>query len=1015
MAEMDRELLAAAVHSMTDALMTVDSNGTITSWNPAAQRLYGYEASEMTGQPLSVLSQAGAPDLDTRHEVTAPMRVSHVGKDGRALRVELTASPLLDVSERRIGTIIVAKSIGEDQHAVPGLTEAEARHRMLLASLPDTIVALYDRELRCVLLEGQMVRQAGIDPSCYIGRPIEQTLPPEQYATLLGPIRDALSGSRASLEWTSAISGLTYELDVAPYRLADGTIDGAFAVGRDVTERREQERLLTDAQSLLHVGSWEVDLREGRLNWSEELCRITGQPLGSRPTVEEFLAMIHPEDRPILTTQIEDAKAGADSGSEYRVVRPNGEIRHVHTMRFARTDATGKVTALHGITLDITDRVAGELEVRRLASIVEHSAEAMATKDASGIITAWNAGAERLYGYSSEEAIGKPITMIIPPDRLGEADEFLTTALAGETISQRETVRVRKDGTLVEVSVTVSPLRDHQGKAVGASVITRDVTERNRREHEMQRLAAIVEHSAEAITASDANGVITEWNAGAERLYGYTAAEALGQPITLITPADRAEEGRELRERALAGETVIAYPTVRMHKNGSAVDVSLTVSALRDRHGAPVGVSVVARDITEMRQAQTREAQTKQRLQTVMENLVGSAVTMYDHDHRLRFCEGPLFAQLNLDSMLGRPLASFVTPGTLELLTPLVDGALNGQTNGAILDGYRGGRSLAIQATPYRMASGEIEGALVHWHEITAVRQAERDRDAANERFQVAFDRAPIGMAIVELDGGLQRVNEALCEISGRNASDLVSMSLFGVVHPDDLDATRHEFDRLGHSSDTVSLEHRISHTASEPRWAQTRVTLIRNDDGQPVHALVQILDITDRRAYEQRLQHEADHDPLTRLLNRRGFETALEGHLANCRRYGASGALLALDLDGFKTVNDTSGHAAGDEVMIACADTLKARLRETDAIARLGGDEFAVLLPTASETEAEVVARALVDALRERTAEQPSGATASIGVAMLSDDRLTSAEILRCADEAMYRAKGAGKNRYAF
>jgi diguanylate cyclase (GGDEF)-like protein/PAS domain S-box-containing protein len=947
------------------------------------------------------------------------VRVSHIGTDGQAIQVELTASPLLDGSGQRIGTIVVARSIASAERTPTSVAEAEERQQLLLASLPDTIVALYDRELRCVLLDGPMVRRAGIDPSRYLGRPIEETLPGDQYATLAGPIRDALSGLHASLEWTSAISGITYEMDVAPYRLADGTIDGAFAVGRDVTGRRDQERLLANAQAVLHGGSWELDLQEGRLIWSDELCRIAGYPLGSRPTVDEFLEMIHPEDRQILVSQIEDAKDGAGSGSEYRFIRPDGGIRHVHTTRFARTDANGNITALHGITLDITDRVAREFEVRRLASIVEHSAEAMATKDASGIITAWNAGAERLYGYSSEEAIGQPITIIIPPDRLGEADEFLAAALAGQTISQRETARVRKDGSLVEVSVTVSPLRDHQGKPVGASIITRDVTERNRRDHEMQRLAAIVEHSAEAITASDAEGVLTEWNAGAERLYGYTAAQALGQPITLIAPPDRLDEARKLRERALTGETVIAYETVRMHKNGSMVDVSLTVSALRDRHGDPVGVSVVARDITAMRQAQAREAETKQRLQTVMENLVGSAVTLYDHEHRLRFCEGPLFAQLNLDSMLGQKLSSFVTPGTLELLTPLVEGALNGQTGGAILDGYRGERSLAIQATPYRMASGEIEGALVHWHEITAVRQAERDRDEANERFRIAFDRAPIGMAIVELDGRLQRVNEALCEISGHQAGDLISTSLFGLVHPDDLDVTRRAFDRIGHSADTIRVEHRISRTAGDPRWAQTRVTLIRNDDGEPVHALAQILDVTDRRAYEQRLQHEADHDPLTRLFNRRGFESALDLHLSYCRRYGASGAMLALDLDGFKNVNDTLGHAAGDELMMACADTLKTRLRDTDAIARLGGDEFAVLLPTATEAEAVIVAQALVDALRERTSQElpnidSGGVTASIGVTMLTDDRLTSAEILSSADDAMYRAKEAGKNRYA-
>jgi len=178
------------------------------------------------------------------------------------------------------------------------------------------------------------------------------------------------------------------------------------------------------------------------------------------------------------------------------------------------------------------------------------------------------------------------------------------------------------------------------------------------------------------------------------------------------------------------------------------------------------------------------------------------------------------------------------------------------------------------------------------------------------------------------------------------------------------------------------------------------------------------VLDISERRLYEERLKQLADHDPLTGLLNRRALEGSLEDHLARCRRYGAAGGLLLLDLDGFKLVNDTLGHAAGDELLVGCADALRRRLRETDVIARLGGDEFAVLIPLEGRDEAERVAQALIDTVREcaagTTASERERVTASIGIALFENQPLTAREMLIRADFAMYAAKSAGKDRYA-
>jgi diguanylate cyclase (GGDEF)-like protein len=193
----------------------------------------------------------------------------------------------------------------------------------------------------------------------------------------------------------------------------------------------------------------------------------------------------------------------------------------------------------------------------------------------------------------------------------------------------------------------------------------------------------------------------------------------------------------------------------------------------------------------------------------------------------------------------------------------------------------------------------------------------------------------------------------------------------------------------------------------------------VRDDEGEPHHFLIQVQDITDRRSYERQLQHMADHDPLTGLLNRRSFERELKRHVAEIERYGAKGAALVLDLDNFKYYNDTLGHHVGDELIVRMARVLEDRLRETDVLARLGGDEFAVILPKEDVDGATHVAEALLECIRVEGQRLNSGRgkaiTASVGIAMFDDEeRLTGEEVLVNADLAMYDAKEAGRDRIA-
>ena len=195
-------------------------------------------------------------------------------------------------------------------------------------------------------------------------------------------------------------------------------------------------------------------------------------------------------------------------------------------------------------------------------------------------------------------------------------------------------------------------------------------------------------------------------------------------------------------------------------------------------------------------------------------------------------------------------------------------------------------------------------------------------------------------------------------------------------------------------------------------------LSLVRDEAGRPDHFVGQAIDVTDRKRFEAQLRHMADHDPLTGLLNRRSFDPELERQCLHVTRYGAEGALIVLDVDDFKSVNDTFGHTAGDELIVAVGGILSSRLRETDVLARLGGDEFAVLLPRADRSQAEKVARALVEGVRTEAFvagdERRRRVTISVGVALFDGSERTPDEMLIDADLAMYEAKEQGRDGYA-
>ena len=297
---------------------------------------------------------------------------------------------------------------------------------------------------------------------------------------------------------------------------------------------------------------------------------------------------------------------------------------HCETIRFAKAgtsidvaltlspihDEAGQIVGLSQILRDIGERKAIERRAAHMAAVIQSSDDAIVSKDLEGIVQSWNPAAEQLFGFTGAEMVGQSIRKIIPENRWHEEDDVLRRVRGGERVEHFETMRQRKDGTLVPISLTVSPIRDGNGQIVGASKIARDVSTVAILERERNRLGAIVDSSDDAIVSKDLNGIIQTWNRAAERMFGYSAEEAVGQPITMVIPEDRLHEEDEVLGRIRRGQRVDHFETIRRRKDGTLIPISLTVSPIYDHTGQIIGASKTARDMSALRAYATTLEQT---------------------------------------------------------------------------------------------------------------------------------------------------------------------------------------------------------------------------------------------------------------------------------------------------------------------------------------------------------------------------------------------------------------------
>jgi diguanylate cyclase (GGDEF)-like protein/PAS domain S-box-containing protein len=656
--------------------------------------------------------------------------------------------------------------------------------------------------------------------------------------------------------------------------------------------------------------------------------------------------------------------------------------------------------------------------LRFQAALLDAVGQALIASDMSGVVVYWNKAAEEMYGWTAAEAVGHLAQDLVGSEMSDEETASIYDALGrGESWSGDLWV-ARRGGSRFRANVTDTPVYGRDGALVAVIGVSMDVTERRADVEARQRLAAIVEGSGEAIYSVSLEGLVTSWNAAAEHLYGYRADEMIGQAVQRLAPDDKRAEQEAVREAIAAGGPSLHLETTRLRRDGSTVDVTLSVSAVLD-DDAVIGKSLIAHDISDRRAAQRTLERSARRLteaQAIAEvgsfeiDIVTGVMAWSDEHYRI----------------LGLEVG---TAPTVERFLPLVHRDDIDELNAAWADAMQHGvpfdlryriirpdgeeRFVRGRVNPERAEDGTPVSMFGTLLDDTDRVRAERVQKAAEARYQMGFQQAAVGIAITDLDGCTLDVNPALCSILARTAEDIIGRPMHDFWPSEDVRVGESVRARMLGGENNYEDERRCQRLDGSLIWVSLHVNLVRDDRGEPDYYFLQLEDIDERKELAQELAHQAFHDPLTGLPNRALLEDRLAVALSGTRARGTQLAVMVLDIDHLKALNDAAGHSVGDAVLQHASDCIAEHLRPGDTVARLGADEFVMVCEDVGPAPAADVAERVLHALRVpyNVGGRELSLSASIGIAV-ADESATPESLLQDADAAMYRAKDRGRGR---
>ena len=468
--------------------------------------------------------------------------------------------------------------------------------------------------------------------------------------------------------------------------------------------------------------------------------------------------------------------------------RKNGSLYYEEMQISPVQGAGGEITSYIAIKRDVSERHAAEETRRFLAAIVENSEDSIIAYTPAGIILTWNRGAERIFGYSSGDVVGKHVSMVIPPERHHELRYFTDQVVQGKSVPQFEGLGLRKDGSRFHISVTGCPITNFAGEVTAVSTILRDISERKEAEQARALLASIVESSEEAIIGANLDGTIISWNRGSELLFGYSSHEIIGKNVDALGPAHRAKQVHNILNAIRKGRTLRPFETVCYGKGVQQIDVLITTSPIRDSAGEVVGSSAFVRDIRKRLRAERQLRESEERFREVFAHApFGMCVVGLD----------ARIVQVNeaLCRMIGYTAAELLDTSWFQLCHPDdLEASLQRiehlrQDPGQCLEVekrliHRAGNAVwgRMRVSSVRDAGGNALYLIIHLEDVTERKRSEEALRESEERFQIMADGCPTIMWVTDAEGGNQFVNRTYREFfnttyeqSGRSQVDFAN------------------------------------------------------------------------------------------------------------------------------------------------------------------------------------------------------------------------------------------------
>jgi diguanylate cyclase (GGDEF)-like protein/PAS domain S-box-containing protein len=641
-----------------------------------------------------------------------------------------------------------------------------------------------------------------------------------------------------------------------------------------------------------------------------------------------------------------------------------------------------------------------------------------------------------LLGWTAEELTGHSTAHLWHPDDVAAVISLRDAVYAGELarLQGRGIFRARhKDGHYLWVDAA---LRIHESSTgqKGAVTSLREMTAQVEADLALAgseaRYRLLAENSTDVVYQTDVGGVIDWVSPAVAETLGWSTTSLVGQAaMELVHPAD-AIEVLALREDFYAGKPTGRGPIRYRTAAGDYRWMSVRAHPIFEFEGRVIGAVVGLRDVTE--ETVARQALvTSERQYRMLADRALDLVYRAGADRRVTWVAPTVAASLGWtpDDLVGTVMGDLAHPDdaaeTAILRADLYSGAIATADLGPSRNFHLRMRTnsgdyrwMAGSATAVVDEDGRPDGVMTGLRDVHDETLARISLAASEKLFRSAIESASIGFAMTSLSGAFRMVNPALTRMLQRDESWLLERDMFALVPPEEHDDLRSDREMIiGGKVETMTRLLRMIRADGETLRVQRTAVLIRDHAGDPDYLLLQVVDVTLEFAAQEQLAYQAFHDSLTGIRNRSWILDILESDLRTARRTGLHVGVLFIDLDNFKLVNDSLGHAAGDEVLKVIAGRIAAALRPGDHVGRFGGDEFIVVIPDIRDAkEAELIAERIClqisCGLEVRTHRIVP--TASIGIA-LSTPASTASSMLRDADAALFQAKNGGRARWHF